>query len=146
MSNKPSSSVVPKEPSIYPKQSQGTCAICSDPNLTLANLSKKCAHQPGCCIPCLTQNISNGISSKGINRFECPMPTCKVEFEPSEYYPLLDTKLTSLVDKLLLNQCLESDEEFRWCKSSKGCGAGQLVSNFRDLLGYDLVKYAIYFM
>jgi hypothetical protein len=64
------------------------------------------------------------------------MPTCRVEFEPAEYYRLLDARLMGLVDKLLLNRCLESQDEFRWCKSSKGCGAGQLVSNYRDLLGY----------
>jgi len=64
------------------------------------------------------------------------MPTCRVEFEPEEYYRLLDARLTGLVDTLLLNRYLESNEEFRWCKSSKGCGAGQLVSNYRDLLGY----------
>jgi hypothetical protein len=64
------------------------------------------------------------------------MPTCRVEFEPSEYYHLLDARLNELVDKLLLNRFLESNDEFRWCKSTKGCGAGQLVSNYRDLLGY----------
>jgi hypothetical protein len=26
--------------------------------------------------------------------------------------------------------------EFRWCKSDQGCGAGQLVANHADLLGY----------
>ncbi|CAF3416249.1 unnamed protein product [Rotaria sp. Silwood1] len=133
---KPSGSVVPKEASLFPKDRQGTCSICSDNDLTLVNLSKRCQHQAACCIPCLTQNISNGITVKGIHRFECPMPTCKVEFEPSEYYRLLDTRLTTLVDKLLLNRFLESNEEFRWCKSRKGCGAGQLVSNYKDLLGY----------
>ena len=30
-------------------------------------------------------------------------------------------------------------DEFRWCKSDQGCGAGQLVSNHADLLGF--VKY-----
>ncbi len=65
------------------------------------------------------------------------MPACSVEFEPSEYYHLLDPRLNGLVDTLLLNRFLESNEEFRWCKSSKGCGAGQLVSNHKDLLGYE---------
>jgi hypothetical protein len=64
------------------------------------------------------------------------MPTCHVEFTPDEYYHLLDARLTGLVDTLLLNRYLESQDEFRWCKASKGCGAGQLVSNYRDLLGY----------
>jgi hypothetical protein len=27
-------------------------------------------------------------------------------------------------------------DEFRWCKSDQGCGAGQLVSNYADLLGF----------
>ena len=63
------------------------------------------------------------------------MPTCTVQFEPEEYYHLLDKRLTDLVDTLLLNRFLETHDEFRWCKSSKGCGAGQLVSNYRDLLG-----------
>jgi hypothetical protein len=49
---------------------------------------------------------------------------------------LLDARLNGLVDQLLLNRYLEAQEEFRWCKSSKGCGAGQLVENHRDLLGY----------
>lgn len=70
-----------------------------------------------------------------MSRFVCPMPTCEVEFEPEEYYHLLDGRLTGLVDTLLLNQFLETQEEFRWCKSIKGCGGGQLVSNHRDLLG-----------
>ncbi|CAF1987425.1 unnamed protein product [Rotaria magnacalcarata] len=133
---KPSVSVVPKNTFSVAKERQGTCSICNDINLTLVNLSKKCTHEAACCIPCHSQTISNGITGKGIHRFECPMPTCKVEFEPSEYYHLLDTRLTDLVDKLLLNKYLESNEEFRWCKSTKGCGAGQLVENYRDLLGY----------
>ncbi|CAF3774484.1 unnamed protein product [Rotaria sordida] len=138
-----SESVVPKESSPFPKERQGTCSICNDDNLTLVTLSKQCQHEAACCIPCLTQNISNGITAKGIHRFECPMPTCKVLFESSEYYCLLDARLIAVVDKLLLNRFLESNEEFRWCKSRKGCGAGQLVSNYKDLLGY-YTCYACY--
>jgi len=63
------------------------------------------------------------------------MPTCNVEFEPAEYYHLLDARLNGIVDKLLLDRFLESQDEFRWCKAKKGCGAGQMVSNYRDLLG-----------
>lgn len=133
-------SVVPKVPSPYPKQRQGTCSICSENNQNLVTLSKNCKHEAACCVPCLTQNISSTITSKGIYRFECPSPTCNVEFEPSEYFHLLDARLTTLVDKLLLNRFLESNEEFRWCKSKKGCGAGQLVSNYQDLLGYVMLK------
>jgi hypothetical protein len=105
----------------------------------LVTLSKKCTHEAACCVPCHTQDISSTINGKGLLRFECPMPTCKVEFEPSEYHHLLDARLSGLVDTLLLNRFLESDEEFRWCKSSQGCGAGQLVSNHRDLLGYVII-------
>ncbi|CAF2084550.1 unnamed protein product [Rotaria magnacalcarata] len=64
------------------------------------------------------------------------MPTCTVKFEPEEYYCLLDTRLMGIVDNLLLHRLLETNEEFRWCKSTKGCGAGQLVCNYKDLLGY----------
>ncbi len=64
------------------------------------------------------------------------MPTCNVKFEPEEYYHLLDKRLIDIVDNLLLHRVLEANEEFKWCKSSKGCGAGQLVSNHKDLLGY----------
>lgn len=71
-----------------------------------------------------------------MHHFECPMPTCRVTFEPTEYSQLLDVRLNGLLDTILLNRFLESQEEFRWCKSSKGCGAGQLVSNYQNLLGY----------
>ena len=62
------------------------------------------------------------------------MPRCEVVFEPHEYYHLLNNKQTGLIDTLLLNRFLETQDEFRWCKSSKGCGAGQLVSNHGDLM------------
>ncbi|CAF4123010.1 unnamed protein product, partial [Adineta steineri] len=109
--NKSSESVVPKQTSLYPKERQGTCSICSDNNLTLVTLSKTCRHEAACCIPCFTQNISSNINSKGTHRFECPMPTCNVVFDPTEYYHLLDARLKDLVDKLLLNRLLETDEE-----------------------------------
>lgn len=103
--------------------------------MTLVNLSSKCKHEAACCIPCLTQTVSNNISGKGSTNFQCPMPACSVEFEMTEYQHLLDARTKDLNETLLLNRYLESQEEFRWCKSTKGCGAGQLVSNYQDLLG-----------
>ncbi|CAF0991740.1 unnamed protein product [Adineta steineri] len=50
------------------------------------------------------------------------MATYNIKFEPEEYYHYI--------------RVLEADEEFRWCKSIKGCGAGQLVSNHKKLHGY----------
>ncbi|CAF0806332.1 unnamed protein product [Adineta ricciae] len=131
------SMVTPKEASTSPfyKQRQGECSICSD-NETLVNISKKCTHLAGCCAPCITQSITTDINSKGLYVFRCPLPACNVKFEPEEYYHLLDQRLISIIDNLLLHRVLEADEEFRWCKSSKGCGAGQLVSNHKHLLGY----------
>ncbi|CAF0856055.1 unnamed protein product [Adineta steineri] len=118
------------------KERQGECSICSEPNSNLVNISKNCTHLANSCIPCLTQSITTDIESKGSYTFRCAMPACNVKFEPEEYYHLLDKRLTDITDNLLLHRTLEADEEFRWCKSSKGCGAGQLVSNHKDLLGY----------
>ncbi|CAF1418781.1 unnamed protein product [Adineta ricciae] len=131
------SMITPKEASTSPfyKQRQGQCSICSD-NETLVNISKQCTHLAGCCAPCITQSITTDINSKGLYVFRCPLPACNVKFEPEEYYHLLDQRLISIIDNLLLHRVLETDEEFRWCKSSKGCGAGQLVSNHKHLLGY----------
>lgn len=103
--------------------------------MVLVNLSRKCKHEAACCVPCLTQAISNNINGKGLHTFQCPMPTCSVEFDPTEYQHLLDVRSKNLVETLLLNRYLESQEEFRWCKSKTGCGAGQMVSNYKDLLG-----------
>jgi len=118
------------------KERQGTCSICSGTNSKLVNLSKKCTHLANCCAACLTQTITTDIETKGSYTFRCPLPACQVKFEPEEYYHLLDKRLIDIVDNLLLHRMLEANEEFRWCKSSKGCGAGQLVSNHKDLLGY----------
>ncbi|CAM2727478.1 unnamed protein product [Rotaria socialis] len=115
---------------------EGQCSICSEVNIRLVNLSKKCAHLSNCCVACLTQSFATDIESKGSYTFRCPMPTCTVKFEPEEYYCLLDARLMGIVDNLLLHRLLETNEEFRWCKSTKGCGAGQLVCNYKDLLGY----------
>jgi len=120
----------------FPKKLEGECTICSNGPVTLVTLSSRCTHQPAACVECYTRNISQDITSKGAHRFTCPMATCRVEFEPEEYYHLLDKRLIDIVDKLLLHRTLETMEEFRWCKSDKGCGAGQLVSNHADLLGY----------
>ncbi|CAF1591277.1 unnamed protein product [Rotaria sp. Silwood1] len=126
--------------SSFYNERQGHCSICSENDVKLVNLSKNCKHLSNCCVPCLTQSISTDIESKGAYSFQCPMPACNIKFEPEEYYQLLDKRLVGIVDKLLLHRILEINEEFRWCKSSKGCGAGQLVSNHKDLLGY----YACY--
>jgi hypothetical protein len=130
--------VVPKNTSSSPfyKERQGVCTICSETDSNLVNISKKCVHLANCCVGCLTQSITTDIESKGSYTFRCPMPTCNVKFEPEEYYHLLDKRLIDIVDNLLLHRVLEANEEFKWCKSSKGCGAGQLVSNHKDLLGY----------
>ncbi|UJR32975.1 hypothetical protein I4U23_020438 [Adineta vaga] len=72
------------------------------------------------------------------------MPTCHVELEHSDYSHLLDTRLNDIVGTFQLNRYLESNEEFRWCKSSKGCVAGQLVSNHKELFGYESTFYTGY--
>lgn len=112
-----------------------SCQICMDDNSSLINISKKCTHKPGYCLTCITNHLNNEVNTKGSYRFSCPKTGCNVEFETEEYYPLLNKKMSEIVDKILLHRVLEKDEEFRWCKSSKGCGAGQLVSNYKDLLG-----------
>ena len=122
-------------PSAFHNERQGDCSICCTGNIKLVNLSKRCVHPASCCTPCALQSISTAIQSKGTSIFECPAPTCKVLFDPSEYYHLLGKQQIDLVDSLLLNKMLEKDEEFRWCKSSKGCGAGQLVTNHAELRG-----------
>ena len=114
---------------------QGECSICAEDNRTLVNLSKNCTHLASSCASCLKASIVSEIKSKGNYKFQCSSSKCELWFEPSEYYHLLDQPLIDLVDKLLLHRMLEKSEEFRWCKSSKGCGAGQLVSNHKDLLG-----------
>ncbi|CAF1681937.1 unnamed protein product [Rotaria magnacalcarata] len=134
---KPSSSVSSNaSSSTFYNEREGQCSICSEANIRLVNLSKKCVHLSNCCVACLTQSFATDIESKGSYTFRCPMPTCTVKFEPEEYYCLLDTRLMGIVDNLLLHRLLETNEEFRWCKSTKGCGAGQLVCNYKDLLGY----------
>jgi hypothetical protein len=69
------------------------------------------------------------------------MPGCPIEFEPQEYYHLLDVRKREIVDKILLFRTLEAMDEFRWCKSDQGCGTGQLVSNHADLLGFVRYEY-----
>ena len=115
---------------------QGQCSICVEENCLLVNLSKNCKHLADICIQCRTAAIANDVKAMGKSEFQCPSPKCHVHFDYAEYSPLLSKRMADLVDKLLLHRMLEKDEEFRWCKSSKGCGAGQLVSNNKDLLGY----------
>lgn len=117
------------------KKKTGNCSICYE-QIELVNISKKCKHEPNACLNCVTNSVRTEIQGKGQSRIECSAGGCNVAYEPEEFYPLLDQRLKDIVDKLLLNKLLETEEEFRWCKSKKGCGAGQLVSNYRELRGY----------
>jgi len=110
--------------------------VCAESDVLLVNLSKHCTHPATSCIDCHRQSITTDIKSKGMSSFTCAAPNCNRKYEPDEYYPLIDAQLIKIVDKLLLSKFLESNAEFRWCKSVKGCGAGQLVANHRELLGY----------
>ena len=133
----PSSSLIQKKSttSMFHKELKGDCPVCAESNVLLVNLSKHCTHPPVSCVECHRNSIRTDIKSKGISSFECPVPTCKRKYEVHEYQHLIDQRLATIVDRLLLNKFLESDPEFRWCKSPKGCGAGQLVANHQDLLG-----------
>ncbi|CAF0758655.1 unnamed protein product [Didymodactylos carnosus] len=121
------------------KVRDGNCLVCAS-TTQLCNISKNCTHPSQCCLPCIKRTIIGEITSKGRHRFVCCARSCKIEYDPNEYFHLLERKETELVDNLLLNSLLEQNDEFRWCKNPKGCGAGQLVSNYQDLLGY----YACY--
>lgn len=115
---------------------KGECTICAENPVKLVLLSSRCNHSPSVCEGCHKNSISNDIQTKGTHHFHCPVSNCSIQYEPDEYYHLLSGRDRDLVDKLLLNRTLEQMEEFRWCKSEKGCGAGQLVSNHAELLGY----------
>lgn len=102
----------------------------------LVNISKRCTHSPDTCLECTTKSVRTEVQGKASTRIACSSRNCDVKYQAEEYYPLLDKKLQGITDKLLLNILLEQDDEFRWCKSSKGCGSGQLISNHKDLTGY----------
>jgi len=103
-------------------------------------LSKRCTHPPSVCKDCHKNFISQEVQSKGTHRFQCAVPNCSLVYESDEYYHLLTGRDRELVDKILLHRALETIEEFRWCKSEKGCGAGQLVANHANLLGFVCIE------
>eukprot|EP01084_Bolivina_argentea_P187849 323496_1 len=117
------------------KQRSGECKICRE-DTELINISPGCKHNPDYCRECIKRTIETKISSKGNRQFQCMYPRCDTEFDSSQYYALLDKKHLCIVDKLNLNAILEIMPEFRWCKNPKGCGSGQLVSNWKGLQGY----------
>lgn len=121
------------------KEIEGECTICENIPVNLVLLSSRCLHQPSVCAQCHANFISQEIESKGSHRLVCPVPRCSIEYEFHDYNHLLNTRQREIVDKILLLRTLETMDEFRWCKSDQGCGAGQLVSNHAQLSGF--VKY-----
>jgi len=110
--------------------------------LVLVNLSHKCKHEAACCVPCLTQAISNNINGKGLHTFQCPMPTCSVEFDPTEYQHLLDVRSKNFVG-VNPKQVVVPDKWFRIIKICLG------KLNFNDfsrccLLYFRFRYYACY--
>jgi len=110
--------------------------ICCYNETKLRNLSKKCVHQADYCIECIQKLIQTKIEDKGQTRFVCPSPLCNVEYEPNEYFPIINKKCHDIIDKLLLNKALENIDGFRWCYNPNGCGTGQIIDNYKQLKGY----------
>lgn len=69
-----------------------------------------------------------------------PFRGCEGEGEGEEYYHLITEWQRGIIDAILKNRALEKMEEFRRCKSDRGCGAGQLVSHHTQLLRFVAAK------
>ena len=118
------------------KQRVGVCKICYAPKSKLVTFASKCQHAAMYCLQCISKSIAANVCQKGMPRFKCVAANCSVVYEPQSVFAVLDKKTLGILDKLLLHKALESNHEFRWCKSKKGCGYGQLIGNWTDLRGY----------
>ena len=126
-----------KDLKVYQK-TEGECFSCVT-ETTLVNISQKCKHKPEYCAECITKYLHFKIDSKGSRRFQCLQPKCHNVWDTSDYYQMLDEKHLGIVDKLNLNATLQQMPDFRWCKNEKGCGSGQLVANWKELQGVNVI-------
>eukprot|EP00483_Globobulimina_turgida_P012429 UN12452 len=126
---------------VYMRRS-GLCTSCFEDN-QLRTISPDCMPNPDYCMQCIKRTIETKISSKGHRQFQCMHPRCATIYDSSQYYVLLNKKHLSIVDKLNLNATLELMPEFIWCKNPKGCGSGQLLSDWKALRGLDCKEFDV---
>jgi hypothetical protein len=95
--------------------------------------TEKCKHARTVCDGCLGRHVEAEVRNKGnCKTITCPEPYCKSVMEHHEVQRWAIASVFEDYDQLLLRDCLQRDEEFRWC-ARPGCGAGQ-KHPFKDRL------------
>lgn len=115
-------------PDPEPAPTIGTCAVCSEENLTLLakSPSDRCAHGPTLCGDCLFEHVRTAIADSGLVEVDCPVGSCGAVLTYSEVNSAArgDSMLIERFDSLQMKQALGADENFVWCLNPN-CGSGQ---------------------
>lgn len=108
------------------------CHICcnhgGDVVIPAAKITHSCPYARTVCESCLKNHIKHAIMKQAYFNIPCICTSgdhCKTKLKYRHIQRYADTSDFNTYDEGILQECLESDPEFRWC-SATGCGSGQL--------------------
>jgi hypothetical protein len=116
-----------------------TCSICVESRYTseFKVVTKRCKHPTLTCQTCVNRHIEAELNNKG--NLEIPCLSCKQIMEYNDIESIARKEVMARYDRMLINNALGGDPNFRWCKNAK-CGSGQIHSSGRMTFKFLFIK------